>query len=374
MKSGRRLSEIIVLVALISLTVAVTIRAQTFSLVSAPTNTFAVNYNPTNASSGSNGTNTFDVYQPWRAKALLKKYTNSNQHYGTNIIEFQNVPLTIALVNLARHAGINYMFDPRIGYGQPDEYGQIKPEPIVTMSWTNITPRDAFFRLLEENHLVLNEDPLTSIGRVTDRNEAAPPINADLVSKGTNIIPIIEFKDIPVTVALDNLARQAGFNYMLDPHIDYGQQDGDGEKREPTLSFRRENVTSKEIFIAVCAHYYLAIARDPETGVVLIRTRNHDVNFVKPDFYGDDTNIIPLIQFEDVPISTALKTLAKQACLKYILSPRVDPWQLDGSAPLLTFRWENITARQAFAAICENYDLNVVEYPDTDIIRVEPND
>jgi hypothetical protein len=40
----------------------------------------------------------------------------------------------------------------------------------------------------------------------------------------------------------------------------------------------------------------------------------------------------------------------------------------------VNIRWENITAAKAFAAVCESYDLDVTEYPDSGIIRVEPAD
>src|ERR1019366_631445 len=45
------------------------------------------------------------------------------------LIQFQDVPIITAIENLARQAGINYLIDPKIGYGPPDQNGQIKPEP-----------------------------------------------------------------------------------------------------------------------------------------------------------------------------------------------------------------------------------------------------
>jgi hypothetical protein len=52
----------------------------------------------------------------------------------------------------------------------------------------------------------------------------------------------------------------------------------------------------------------------------------------------------------------------------------MDPWPSDSEQPQINARWEKITATQAFFAICENYDLNVIKYPDSGIIRVEPAD
>jgi hypothetical protein len=49
------------------------------------------------------------------------------------LIQFQDVPITTAIENLARQAGINYLLDPKIGYGQPDANGQVKPEPTLSI-------------------------------------------------------------------------------------------------------------------------------------------------------------------------------------------------------------------------------------------------
>ncbi len=39
-------------------------------------------------------------------------------------ISFTDVPLDVAIQALAREAGINYLLDPAIGWGQPDQTGQ----------------------------------------------------------------------------------------------------------------------------------------------------------------------------------------------------------------------------------------------------------
>src|SRR5262245_24330822 len=64
---------------------------------------------------------------------------------GTNpgavipLIQFQDVPLTTAIENLARQAGINYILDPKVGYGQPDERtGAIKVQPNISIRWENL--------------------------------------------------------------------------------------------------------------------------------------------------------------------------------------------------------------------------------------------
>lgn len=195
------------------------------------------------------------------------------------------------------------------------------------------------------------------------------------LDSATPFIPLIEFDDVPLSDAIYNLSRQAHINYMFDSQVQYGYPDRQGKiPIEPLVTKRWENVTATYVFLLLCTNYGFQDIKDPKTSVVLIRNRNHSVNFVPPDFYGNDTNVIPLIEFQDVPLSRALKNLAKQARLKYILSPRIDPWPPDSEEPQVSFRWENLTASQAFAALCENYDLDVIKYPVSGIIRIEPVD
>jgi type II secretory pathway component GspD/PulD (secretin) len=91
------------------------------------------------------------------------------------LIQFQDVPLTVAIENLARQAGINYLLDPKIGFGQPDANGQIKAEPTLSIRWENVTAEQALIALLNNYDLQLVQDPKTKIGRITVKDPAAPP-------------------------------------------------------------------------------------------------------------------------------------------------------------------------------------------------------
>jgi type II secretory pathway component GspD/PulD (secretin) len=89
-------------------------------------------------------------------------------------IQFQDVPITTAIENLARLAGINYLLDPKIGYGQPDQNGQVKPEPTISVRWDNISARQALLAVLDNYGLQLVEDSRTKIARITIKNPNAP--------------------------------------------------------------------------------------------------------------------------------------------------------------------------------------------------------
>jgi type II secretory pathway component GspD/PulD (secretin) len=89
------------------------------------------------------------------------------------LIQFQDVPITTAIENLARQAGINYLLDPKISYGQPDEKGQIIPEPTLSIRWENVTAEQALLALLDNYDLQLIQDPRTKIGRITIKEPGA---------------------------------------------------------------------------------------------------------------------------------------------------------------------------------------------------------
>ena len=91
------------------------------------------------------------------------------------LIQFQDVPLTTAIENLARQAGINYLLDPKIGFGQPDQNGQIKAEPTLSIRWENVTAEQALRALLDNYNLQIIEDKNTHICRITTKDPSAPP-------------------------------------------------------------------------------------------------------------------------------------------------------------------------------------------------------
>lgn len=89
------------------------------------------------------------------------------------LIQFQDVPLTTAIDNLARQASINYILDPKVGYGQPDERGQIKAQPNISIRWENLTAEQALNALIATYGLQLVSDAKTGISRVTVKDPAA---------------------------------------------------------------------------------------------------------------------------------------------------------------------------------------------------------
>jgi type II secretory pathway component GspD/PulD (secretin) len=85
-----------------------------------------------------------------------------------------DVPLTDAIRNLARQAGLNYMLDPKVAFGQAGADGKPALQPSVSIRWENVSAEQALMALLNNYGLQLAEDAKSHIARVTVKDPAAP--------------------------------------------------------------------------------------------------------------------------------------------------------------------------------------------------------
>src|SRR5690242_1941290 len=90
------------------------------------------------------------------------------------LIVMDDVPLTDAIKNLARQAGLNYMLDPKVAFGQAGPDGKPIPQPTVSIRWENVTAQQALNALLSNYNLQLTEDPKSKIASIKVKDPAAP--------------------------------------------------------------------------------------------------------------------------------------------------------------------------------------------------------
>jgi type II secretory pathway component GspD/PulD (secretin) len=137
----------------------------------------AANTGTSPSATSSNETASVTATSPENTNETASATTNMPAVEPVNVlpIQFQDVPITTAIENLARLAGINYLLDPKIVYGQPDQNGQIKPEPTISVRWENVSAHQALLAVLDNYGLQLVVDPKTKIDRITIRNPNAPP-------------------------------------------------------------------------------------------------------------------------------------------------------------------------------------------------------
>ena len=191
-------------------------------------------------------------------------------------------------------------------------------------------------------------------------------------------IPLIKFQDVPITTAIESLARQAKINFIVDPKL-FLNTDGTS-KPEPSLTFRWENLTAGNALARMLKENGLVMRTNAFSTVVCITGTNATARQIDVKLLGNDTNgVIPLIHFIDVPVSEALKSLIKQGHVTAVLDPQVSgdapPSSPDFKmvmAPTVSVRWENLTARQAIVEICDVYGLVIVKgsAPDTVVIKL----
>ena len=108
--------------------------------------------------------------------AATEIQTNATSEVGGTIplIVMDDVPLTDAIKNLARQAGLNYILDPKVSFGQVGPDGKAVPQPSVSIRWENVTASQALGALLGTYSLQMVEDPKSKIARVTVKDPAAP--------------------------------------------------------------------------------------------------------------------------------------------------------------------------------------------------------
>jgi type IV pilus assembly protein PilQ len=111
--------------------------------------------------------------------------------------------------------------------------------------------------------------------------ESAAPVAAESASGLTTataphaVIPLIQFQDVELTVAIENLALQAGLNYILDPKVAFGRTGPDGKPvPQPKISLRWENLTAEQALMALLSTYNLQLIEDPKTKVARITVKD----------------------------------------------------------------------------------------------------
>lgn len=198
-------------------------------------------------------------------------------------IKLSNVPITTAIDQFARVAELNYMVDPNLFRPSGGSAGQATREPSISLLWTNTSAMDALSRLLRENGLVMKKDDFTTVILITDTNHVAKAVDASLLvstnipSTLTNgLIPRLFFADVPLDIALRQLAELGKINVSLDPKIsDFFDPADHTFHNAPMVSLRWSNLTPRQAIIALCQIYDLLPVRDATTGLVTIKSRKN---------------------------------------------------------------------------------------------------
>ena len=80
--------------------------------------------------------------------------------------------------------------------------------------------------------------------------------------------------------------------------------------------------------------------------------------------------VVPLIVIDDVPLTDAVRNLARQSNLNFQFDPRITA----SNQPNVSIRFENVTATEALMAVLENYNLQLVRDSKSRVARVTIKD
>ena len=201
---------------------------------------------------------------------------------------------------------------------------------------------------------------LTAILAATDVRAGEAKPTAD------EVVPLIVIDEVPLYDAIRNVARQMDLNWILDPCAP-GPGPGAGKKGRPygpDVSIRLEQKTVQYAFDLLLKKYGLTVITNPVTTVARVVPIGHRVKPVSASQLGADTNgILPVVTLEGVTLVRAVEALTKAANLKVAFDPTFTKSEFGRDTAELSIRWTHITARQALAALLDNYDFSMVEDP-----------
>lgn len=80
--------------------------------------------------------------------------------------------------------------------------------------------------------------------------------------------------------------------------------------------------------------------------------------------------VVPLIVIDDVPLTDAIRNLARQSDLNFMFDPQITAT----NQPNISIRFENVTAEEALMAVLENYNLAIARQPRSKIARISIKD
>jgi len=194
------------------------------------------------------------------ALQAARSQDNSDAREVIPVIQMDDVPLTTAICSLARQAGKNYIFDPRLCGPWVGPVGKLGREPNVTVRWENLSAEAALGRLLKEHGLVMVDSPATSTTRIGFTNQAILPIPPGAVGGSTNsVIPLIAIEDVPLDEAIRYLAGKAQLSLVWDASVPM-------PSRVSAVSVRWANVTARQAIVALLDNYNWVLVEDSATG------------------------------------------------------------------------------------------------------------
>ena len=190
---------------------------------------------------------------------VLSQTTRSSE-VRIPMIRLESVKLETAIEVLARQAELNYILNSEI------------PNRAITRLWKEMSAKTALTNLLAEHKLFLLENPVTTVAHISDVNRIDLRADAQWITADTNgILPLIQFRMVPLDVALTRLARDAKVKIAINPELS-GASPLPRQKplADQVVSVRWTNLKRLQAMAALCENYGLVMVKDTATGAVRI--------------------------------------------------------------------------------------------------------
>jgi len=156
-----------------------------------------------------------------------------------------------------------------------------------------------------------------------------------------------------------------GLNTILDPALPGADCHRDRWSKVTHVSKRWAKTTVSEALRVLLKENQLILVTNPVTTVARIAPGSVAVRPVTMADIGNDlgnattNSVVPLIVVNDVPLLNVLEHMGRQAGRTMFFDPAVKSAFDEGSE--IHLRWEDLTARQALAAVLDNYGLVMFE-------------
>ena len=211
----------------------------------------------------------FYLEENWRGRRAWKNYLTEQAAKGVGLDWSGKSPPTIPdAENFYQAKGMaNWFLKPLSGApGSPINFSTPPALPLNRHAkiMVEVLPLRANKTVAPTNTAaVLDYDPPLLRLLPTAGTQDVPSADGD-----TNNIPLIQFESVALLTAVENLARQAGLNYILDPRIPYGAPGPDGKPQpQPLITVRWADLTATQALRSLLRAYCLVWAPDQTSGV-----------------------------------------------------------------------------------------------------------
>ena len=186
------------------------------------------------------------------------------------------------------------------------------------------------------------------------------------------VVPLIVIDEVPLSDAIRNLARQMEMNHILHPAVPGSGFMPGKRMQEPLVSRRWVDVTAAQALRDVLNQHRLLLLTNSGTTVAQVAPNRPGVKPLQDRLaVPGSTHVVPLLKLDDLTLAAGIEHVGRLAGVRVWFDSEVPSSLLEET---LRVRWTNLTARQALAALVDNYGLAVEENPVTKGARVRLKD